>query len=458
MSYPSYSEYRDSGVEWIGAIPSHWKVSPLRGFAEHTPLAFIDGDWIESPFVTDEGVRLIQTGNIGIGEYKEKGFRYISEETFIQLKCTEVKPDDILICRLAEPVGRACKAPDFGVKAITSVDVCILKPNDRAVANFLVYALSCDQYLQFMDAVARGGTRQRVSRTFLGTVRLPTPPEVEQTQIARFLDYQTARIDALIAEQQRLIELLKEKRQAVISHAVTKGLDPDVAMKDSGVEWLGKVPEHWTTCKATYLGRFFGSEPIADNEIVSDGNVPVLKVASLSKDSIEVREWEWYAEPERENIYRPHSNFVAFPKRGAAIFINKVNVVRTKALLDPNLMGWKVSPDVCLDYMAYSLKCRDISDLADVSTVPQINNKHIAPEKFPCPPRDEQERISSFIDRRTYDFEELITTALKTVDLLEERRSALISAAVTGKIDVREWEPPVSETFPQSTASEEAPA
>jgi len=454
MSYPSYPEYQDSGIDWLGMVPAGWQVNRLKDGG-----SLVSGIGFPHDFQGLEGeeYQFYKVGDLessSDGKYMSGASNTISATTLKILRARSIPAGSILWAK----IGAALL---LNRRRISTVKCCIdnnmtaYVPNSESIVSDWAYYWT--SILDF-GQVANPGAVPSLGEGYQEILPLLVPPRSEQTQIARFLDHQTARIDALIAEQQRLIELLKEKRQAVISHAVTKGLDPDVAMKDSGVEWLGKVPEHWTTCKATYLGRFFGSEPIADNEIVSDGNVPVLKVASLSKDSIEVREWEWYAEPERENIYRPHSNFVAFPKRGAAIFINKVNVVRTKALLDPNLMGWKVSPDVCLDYMAYSLKCRDISDLADVSTVPQINNKHIAPEKFPCPPRDEQERISSFIDRRTYDFEELITTALKTVDLLEERRSALISAAVTGKIDVREWEPPVSETFPQSTVSEEVSA
>ncbi|MCA1771075.1 MAG: hypothetical protein LC652_14425, partial [Halomonas sp.] len=124
MSFPKYPEYKDSGVEWLGEVPAHWNVIPLRGTARQEPYSFTDGDWVESPFITDEGVRLIQTGNIGVGEYREQGFRYIAENTFEKLKCTEFRPNDVLICRLADPVGRACLAPDLDGRMITSVDVC----------------------------------------------------------------------------------------------------------------------------------------------------------------------------------------------------------------------------------------------------------------------------------------------------------------------------------------------
>src|SRR5207237_1224407 len=135
--------------------PPGWRVLPLKRLADHAGGLFTDGDWIESPFITDEGVRLVQTGNIGIGLYKEQGFRYVSEETFVSLRCTEVRSDDVLICRLADPVGRACLAPDLGCKMIASVDVAILRPSSEHDRRFLTYYLSSDSYLGYLQAICR---------------------------------------------------------------------------------------------------------------------------------------------------------------------------------------------------------------------------------------------------------------------------------------------------------------
>ena len=245
MSFPPYTAYKDSGIEWLPHVPTHWTTAPIRELARDGPEAFTDGDWIESPHIVAEGVRLIQTGNIGVGCYREQGFRYVSEDTFYQLGCTEVTTGDVLICRLAGPVGRACVAPALDSRMITSVDVCILKLRSGIDARFIVYALSSAGYLGFMDSVCRGGTRDRVSRSFLSSVRLPVPSLSEQTIIVSVLDRKTAQIDVLVSEQQQLIKLLDEKRRSIISHAVTRGLAPHVPMKSSGIGWLGDVPAHW---------------------------------------------------------------------------------------------------------------------------------------------------------------------------------------------------------------------
>ena len=170
---------KSTGVEWLEEVPTHWDVMAIKYLAHSGRKTFIDGDWVELPYITEEGIRLIQTGNVGIGNYREKGFKYIAEESFHKLTCTEVKPNDVLICRLDGPVGRACLAPNLGLRMITSVDNTILKPATKHNARFIVYLLSCKSYLEWNQVLCRvgGGNRWRVSRSMLGDLRVPVPPE-----------------------------------------------------------------------------------------------------------------------------------------------------------------------------------------------------------------------------------------------------------------------------------------
>jgi len=218
---------KDSGIPWIGSIPAHWKILPIKRTASPGRKTFTDGDWIETPFITEEGVRLIQTGNVGIGRYKEQGFRYISEDTFREFHCTEVGPGDVLICRLDGPVGRACLAPSLGVRMITSVDNAILKPRSDCDARYLVYVLSSPKYIEWVQVLCRvgGGFRFRVSRTMLGDIQVPVPPAKEQRRIADSLDKQIAGLRALEAKLELHCERLREYRQALITAAVTGKID-----------------------------------------------------------------------------------------------------------------------------------------------------------------------------------------------------------------------------------------
>lgn len=218
---------KESGIPWIGKVPSHWKIVAVKRTATPGRKTFTDGDWIESPFITEQGVRLIQTGNVGIGRYKEQGFRYISEQTFGDLRCTEVDPGDVLICRLDGPVGRACLAPHLGVRMITSVDNAILKPCSDCDGRYLVYVLSSPKYLDWVQVLCRvgGGFRFRVSRSMLGDIQIPVPPGDEQRQIADLLDEQTQRSVAVEAKLEAHCDKLRDYRQALITAAVTGKID-----------------------------------------------------------------------------------------------------------------------------------------------------------------------------------------------------------------------------------------
>ena len=214
-----------SGVEWLQEIPGHWGYKGISLLARRGAKMFTDGDWVELPYITTDGIRLLQTGNIGVGQYREQGFRYIDESSFTELRCTEVQPADVLICRLADPVGRACLAPDLGCRMITSVDVCILKPADFMDARYIVYLLSSKGYLDFVESICRGGTRDRISRSMLGAIRVPVPSRLEQRAIADFLDRETAKIDGLVAKVETAIARLREYRAALITAAVTGQVD-----------------------------------------------------------------------------------------------------------------------------------------------------------------------------------------------------------------------------------------
>ncbi|MFS1459936.1 restriction endonuclease subunit S [Vibrio lentus] len=218
---------KDTEVEWFGSIPSHWKVMELKFSADDGYKTFTDGDWIESPYITDSGVRLLQTGNVGTGFFKEKGFRYISESSFSKLNCTEVKPNDVLICRLDGPVGRSCLAPNLGVKVITSVDNAILKPSNNFDPRFIVYLTNSEPWLRWVQDLCRvgGGFRLRISRTMLGEQRIPVPPFIEQVAIADMLDKLSEKHLICIDRAEQSIRLLHERRVALISEVVTGKID-----------------------------------------------------------------------------------------------------------------------------------------------------------------------------------------------------------------------------------------
>ena len=421
--YKRYERYKDSGVEWIGEIPEEWDLSKIKYIPKYEYKSFVDGDWIESPYITDEGIRLIQTGNIGIGSYKEQGYRYISEDTFKDLNCTEVYPNDVLICRLAGPVGRACLAPSLTERMITSVDVCILKPKDNIDRRYLVYILSYDGYLQEADFLARGGTRQRISRTQLGNINILLPPTDQQKSIANFLDQKTAEIDGLIADKEKLIELLQEKRQAIITETVTKGLNPNVKMKDSGIEWIGEIPEHWNTSSLRWYVSIKSGDFISQEDIDVEGKIPVIGGNGLMSYT---------------NKTNCNYKTIAIGRVGA--LCGNVHLIRRPSWITDNaLFITNLSNKLYIEYLFYVLKALDLNQYANKTAQPLISGSLVKSRIIPIPPIVEQAAIADFLDQKTAEIDDLITEIKLQIQKLKEYRQSLISEAVTGKIDVRDY-------------------
>ncbi len=444
--YKPYPAYKDSGVEWLGQVPEHWGVRQLRSIAVETLDGFVDGDWIEAPFITDEGVRLIQTGNVGVGEYREQGFRYISEATFNDLRCTEFHPGDLLICRLGDPVGRACFAPDLGCRMITSVDNVILKPKPEFARNYFLHLFSSKSYLAFFEAECRGATRDRVSRSMLGAMMIPIPDLSEQQKIGAHLDRETARIDALVAKKTRFIELLREKRQALITHTVTKGLDPNVKMKDSGVEWLGEVPEHWAIKRLQFLCSSIKAGPfgsaLTKDMYVSDGYRVYGQEQVIPGDfSI----GDYYITPEyfselAQYAVQPGDVLVSCVGTFGKIAVVPEGV--EPGIINPRLIRIRVNQLVSPVYLTMLMRSSVVFEQFSLwsrgGTMDVINIGTLSGIVLSVPPASEQQAIIRYVEHEAGRIDALVNKTERSIELLKERRSALITAAVTGQIDLRE--------------------
>ncbi len=438
MSFPRYPKYKDSGVEWLGDVPEHWETRQIKRVAT---IRYGIG---EPPKYHDEGTPLIRATNVHAGKLFPEGMVFVDPTEIPAQRIVWLQAGDIIVVRSGAYTGDSAIIPEGIGECIAGFDMVL---RCHAVRPLFIQFSLLSSYLKEgqIDLEKMRAAQPHLNAEELGSCIVVLPSEVEQERIAEFLEAETSKIDELVAEQRRLIELLKEKRQAVISHAVTKGLNPNVPMRPSGIEWLGDVPEHWEVMKGGFIGTLFGSESVKEDQVCEEGNLPFIKVGSMSNDTFDIKSWDWFVDPSVEGNYRTRCDYVVFPKRGAAIFLNKVNVVERPSLIDPNLMGWEIGKRADSYFIAYLLKARKLDELADVSTVPQINNKHIAPEQFPVPPVDEQKAIVAYLNATAMKLDSLLAEAERGIELLQERRTALISAAVTGKIDVRSFAPQVSE-------------
>jgi type I restriction enzyme S subunit len=452
MSFPSYPRYKSSGIEWLGKVPEEWEKIPLRLVASGEGTLFIDGDWIETKDISETGIRYLTSGNVGLGSYKEQGHGYITDETFATLSCTEVLPGDILISRLNLPLGRACIVPPLGARIVTCVDNVIVRPSQKFSRQFLVYLLSSKAHFENTENLGRGATMQRLSRSTLGRIQFALPSLPEQRQIAAFLDFETARIDELIAEQQQLMELLREKRQAVISHAVTRGLDPTVPMKDSGVPWLGEIPAHWFTGKLGRVCKLKGGFAFAATSFGASG-VPVVRMNNLKRGYLDLSEAARIPETLcNESVSLQDGDLVwgmsgSTGETGSLGNFARVRTADLPAQLNQRVGRFVANPSsVDLTFLEHVIQTQyfyeQVMLLVTGTAQYNVSSEQVESATVAIPPLNEQTLINSFLHTALVKFDMLVIQAEAAVDLLQERRAALISAAVTGQIDVRGWVPP----------------
>lgn len=333
----------------------------------------------------------------------------------------------------------------------------VLKPRADLVRGYYQHLFKSQDYIQALQSTAnfiRDGQDLNYQNFVL--IELPCPPISEQHTIAAFLDYETARIDALIAEQQRLIELLKEKRQTVISHAVTKGLDPTAPMKDSGVEWLGEVPAHWEVGALRWYANIQGGIAKGkDYEGRETIILPYLRVANVQSGFVDLTEVKEISVLKSEvERYRLRAGDVLMNEGGdndklgrgtvwngqisPCLHQNHVFAIRPNELLLPDWLAIFTQAEQARTY--FYLSSKQSTNLASISA------RNVMSLSLPIPSVDEQKKILEYLGEHYQKHKDLVDVATLTIQLFQERRSALISAAVTGKIDVRGWQAPASAT------------
>lgn len=444
--FKPYPAYKDSGVEWLGEVPRHWEVFALKRSVD----GCTNGLWGDEPD-GDNDLAVIRVADFDRARSRV-GLEKLTYRSITQKERASrlLKSGDLLIEKSGggEKTLVGCVVLfDHDIQAITSNFVARMRPLAGFDSGFLCYAFDVlyQGKVNYPAIKQTTGIQNLDSEAYLQE-RFCFPSRVEQTQIARFLDHETARIDALIEEQQRLIELLKEKRQAVISHAVTKGLDPTVPMKDSGVEWLGEVPAHWEVSKFGYISavvRGGSPRPAGDPELFNGDYSPWVTVAEITKDEeIYLSETETFLTRKGSVQCRVFSKgTLLLSNSGATLGVPKILTMNANA--NDGVVGFEnISLDKEYSYFYLSTLTQGLRERAAGSGQPNLNTDIIKSIDVPIPPQPEVAEIVVAVKKLRGQFHSLSKTAADGVRLLQERRSALISAAVTGKIDVRNWQPP----------------
>jgi len=446
VSFPRYPKYKPSGVEWLGEVPETWEVRQLG----HISVSRCDGPFgsgLKSEHYAESGIRVIRLQNIKTGWFADEDHAFISSQHASELVGHDVSPGDILIAGLGDEnnsVGRACVAPAGIGQAMVKADCFRFRLDTvRADSSFIAAALSAGAEHDG-GVLGTGSTRIRIPLSAMACRRLPLPPLAEQRAIAAFLDRETAKIDALIAEQEKLIELLAEKRQAVISHAVTKGLNPAAPMKPSGIEWLGDVPAHWGVVPLKHgVDIRSGGTPSKERTDYWDGNVPWASSKDMKLDDLfDTEDHVSRAAIEDGVAETVPAGTVLVVARGMILAHSfPVATVRSPMAINQDLKALKSRDTLASEFLAWLLRgarrecLRRTDEAAHGTKVLRMSDWTSMP--ICVPPPIEQHAIAALLDRETAKFDALVAEAEMGIELLRERRSALISAAVTGQIDVR---------------------
>ncbi len=448
MSFPAYPAYKNSGSDRLGDVPAHWEVVPCR--------AIVD-ECVEKNSLGKITEYLSLMANIGIIRYEDKGDVGNKKPDDLS-KCKIVKKGDLVINSMNYGIGSYGLSPLDGICSPVYI---VLDPRDDVIQErFALRIFEEKEFQAFAQSFGNGilAHRSAIGWDDLKNILVALPPLPEQTLLSNFLDHETAHIDALIEEQQRLIELLKEKRQAVISHAVTKGLDPTVPMKDSGVEWLGEVPAHWDVSRLKYHSSRIGDGLHSTPEYDDAGDYFFINGNNLVGGSICIT-----ATTRQVNFQEFLKHRVLLDSSTVLISIN--GTIGNLALYsgEPVILGKSaayincaksLSPGFCLYLFSSGQIKRFFESQLTGTTIYNLSLRTIAETPTPLPSIDEQNCIVEFLNRQVDEFDELIDNAMRLSQLLQERRSALISAAVTGKIDVRGWQPPASIQAPEPAVAE----
>lgn len=447
MSFAAYSEYKHSNVPWIGEVPSHWNVAPLK-----TRFRLKNG-W---PFAAEEFDSSGETGNRLV---RIRDILGTDDLAYTDEPCpTEalLQDGDVLIGMDG----------DFNVKywnegpAKLNQRLCALRGPSEEWDRFLYYLLPAP--LEIINDLTFSTTVKHLSSRDVRKIRIPIPTNKEVSRLVAFLDHETARIDALIEEQHRLINLLREKRQSATARLITQGLDNNASLKESGIEWIGHTPSHWAIGRVGWWFQVDLGKMLDESRITGDHLAPYIRNTDVQWDRINVSELpEMDFAPSERMRYRLEYGDLLVCEGGeigrSAIWpYEDFECYYQKALHRVRSLG-KGHPEFLLWILRYLAEGGILDGSATSSTINHLTRDQLRRLVIALPPREEQSEIVESLREAHEEFLRLEREAKTLIRTLGERRSALISAAATGKIDVREWDqsmPAKEQVLPQVAEKE----
>ena len=435
MNLKPYPEYKDSGIQWIGEIPKGWNNYKLKHVVNEfvaggTPRSDDEKFWAHDEY----GIPWVNIGDMTNKEIVTETKKEITVEGQAD-KGLRILKNGTLLYSIFASLG---KVAVLGIDATTNQAILGLIISKKIDTIFLKY------YLKNLEepiiTLSNANTQNNLNSTIVKNIEIAIPSLSDQAALANFLDRKTAKIDALIEKDKKLIALLKEKQTALINHAVTKGLDPNVKLKDSGIQWIGEIPEGWEVRKIKHFSRLFtGSTPDSGNEKYWDGNITWVTPADLSVQQKFIKESKRTIS--HEGYINSGTNFVNV---GAVILATRApigypTIVGTKLCFNQGCKAIEIKRDFIPDYVYYYLNAYVdvLVSRGNVTTFGELSSYGLTSFQVLMSSLSEQIAIANFLDKATAKIDKTIKLIEKKIKLLEEYKKSLIHQVVTGKVDVR---------------------
>lgn len=427
-----YDSYKESGVEWIGKVPSHWEIMPLKFTG-----TFGNGLTYSPKDVVDNGILVLRSSNIQNSSLSFEDNVYVSNVSKVLL----VQKGDVIICSRngsGALVGKSAFI-DKDINATFGAFMMRYIPKINKKYGFYLFQTAIGRYKGYFATT----TINQLTKSTIGEMKVPLANTEEQTAIVDFLDNKCSEIDKVISAQQKRIALLQELKQSVITHVVTKGLNPNVEMKDSGVEWIGKVPKHWEICKLKHVSSLYGRigfRGYNQTDLVSEGEGAItLSPSNMQNGTMDYNKcsflsWKKYYESPEIMI---KDGDILFVKTGSTYGkTSLVNKLPMEATINPQIVVFK---DIKVNnHFLYYLLTNDIVQMqvsltVGGSTIPTLSQDNILNYVIPIAPKNEQDEIANYLDKKCKSIDSSISKAQHQVELLQEYKQSLITEVVTGK-------------------------
>ena len=409
-----YPEYRYCGVEWLGEIPAHWDVKRLKYVSTFNDEALPDST------SEDDEIVYVDISSVDAVE----GITLKERMAFADAPSRArriVRNGDVIVSTIRTYLRAIAPICDPEPNLIVSTGFAVVRSGDDLDSSFAAYALRAPYFVDRVVAHSEGVSYPAINASDMACLPIAFPSVEEQRAIAAFLDRETGKIDALVAKKEQLIELLQEKCTALITRAVTKGLDSNVPMKDSGVEWLGEIPAHWEVKALKRLAAMRAGTAIISNEIEPTGDFPVFGGNGIRGYT---------------SSFTHEGEFPLIGRQGA--LCGCVNFASGRFWASEHAVVATPGPDVDPHWLAHLLQAMSLNAYSQSAAQPGLAVETIGAIPAPAPYTEEQQAIAAFLDQETAKINALITKVHDAIDRLKELRTALISTAVAGKIDVRE--------------------